>query len=93
MGTASRDIKIKPQAPGPGAYNPPVKITKEGPKYQFGKKYKENIKDTTPGPGSYEFKLNDKKAAPKYSIRPKTALPDERKKTPGPGSYEFKTTI
>ncbi len=83
--------KSTKNVPGPGQYEHPNKVGKEGPKYSVGKELrKESQRPQTPGPGHYNNEsLVNKNKAPIYSIseiRPKTAILTESK-TPGPGSY------
>lgn len=78
----------KSGAPGPGTYEIPAKITKEGPKYLFGVKFNEITKDKYPGPGTYEEDYKKVvKSLPKYSFGLKS-FSSSRLNSPGPGAYE-----
>lgn len=78
------------EVPGPGKYEKPGRMGKEGPRFTVGKEERgDKQRAQTPGPGSYEVHLKNKIKAPVYTIseiRPSTALPS--KNVPGPGSYD-----
>lgn len=51
IGTGARSGLLRVFAPGPGAYEPPARITKEGPRYSFGLKKPTVLGKQGPGPG------------------------------------------
>lgn len=83
-----RNGRLKKGVPGPGNYEIPVKITKEGPKFIFGLKINDRARENFPGPGSYNDSYrNVKKSLPKYSFGLKSTS-FLRHGFPGPGTYE-----
>ena len=54
IGNGNRSGLLRSFAPGPGTYEPPGKVTREGPRYSFGiKKPSETISMFSPGPGNF----------------------------------------
>jgi Sperm-tail PG-rich repeat len=79
---------LKKNVPGPGNYEIPAKMTKEGPKFIFGLKISDRAKENFPGPGTYiDSYRTVKKSMPKYSFGLKSSSL-LRSFAPGPGAYE-----
>jgi len=97
IGTSKRRDELRSEAPGPGAYNSPGKISKQMPKYHFGVKTVATERDVSPGPGAYDVarisRASDKKA-PAFSIRCRSAQSDTaRSNSPGPGAYDQSSNV
>eukprot|EP01016_Furgasonia_blochmanni_P022269 TRINITY_DN242_c0_g1_i2.p1 TRINITY_DN242_c0_g1~~TRINITY_DN242_c0_g1_i2.p1 ORF type:complete len:467 (-),score=74.34 TRINITY_DN242_c0_g1_i2:136-1464(-) len=93
LGRSTRSDMRRPMTPGPGSYDPPPLMTKEGTRPVMTSRHDIHVDNFQPGPGAYDPRVPDKHSPPRYGFRMKTAVPDGRLKAPGPGSYEYGSTV
>jgi hypothetical protein len=95
-------VEMGMDSPGPGAYNPSMKVFEHGARFSFGNASRDGGGPTgndlnCPGPGAYQVNKTLGHHAPKFSIvsRPlgwDTAGSSSVRRMPGPGAYNAHIT-
>jgi hypothetical protein len=95
-------VEMGMDSPGPGAYNPSMKVFEHGARFSFGNASRDGGGPTgndlnCPGPGAYQVQKTLGHHAPKFSIvsRPlgwDTAGSSSLRRMPGPGAYNAHIT-